>query len=446
MRPPRSARLARLVALSAVVVAPAGCRHATPVALAPVPPPPAVAAVSPPPRTVSVTYDAPDIWAEFRRPLDPATVDARHVFLKIDTRRVAIHVSWDAAANRVRVIPDSLLALGTTYTVELSSSLEGADGTALGAPYLWQFTTTRVLRPFGPLPTSGTFGESPFVTLSWGGGSAPGAPLRYELYAGDDSTAVATRADPPIYSGTSGIFYPSTRWRENAAIFWSVTGVSDPTGDRFDGPVWRFDTAGPGWSVGSITFGSPSYGWFDALVGRRYCNSITIASGPATTCVLAYGFSNQVPRHLAGVTLDLTVSPAYADSTPGDVWVAGLTGSYSICRLGYPGPPYVDARFPHLASANPPAPGGSVYRFESDALTVFVEAAIRRGGLNGFRVDSERRMEWLTPSYGTGAEWPVLRLSYYVAPPSPAAAVPSIPGPGPAFRLDRARPRAHKSG
>src|SRR5438552_3387176 len=88
--------------------------------------PPQVLAVSPPARSAHVQTDVA-IWAEFDRDLDPATVDTRHVRLKVDTRRLPITVHYDAATRRVLIDAGGNLTLNVTHTVELEPGLRTAD-------------------------------------------------------------------------------------------------------------------------------------------------------------------------------------------------------------------------------------------------------------------------------------------------------------------------------
>ena len=53
--------------------------------------PPGVVTLFPAPRSTLVPYDT-QIFAQFDHALDPRTVDTTTVFLKVDTRRVAVTV------------------------------------------------------------------------------------------------------------------------------------------------------------------------------------------------------------------------------------------------------------------------------------------------------------------------------------------------------------------
>ena len=94
------------------LVSACGRRHGAPVEPPP-PPPPEIEAVYPTDRARSIVYDT-TIWAQFRAPLDPATVNDHTVFLKLDTRRIPCSVSYEAATRRIRLTPQVELVLRRT--------------------------------------------------------------------------------------------------------------------------------------------------------------------------------------------------------------------------------------------------------------------------------------------------------------------------------------------
>src|SRR5204862_7712553 len=96
----------------ALVAMLSGCsKHATDSTGPPqAPPVPELVAMQPPARSPSALYDS-DIWAQFDRPLDPHTVTALNVYLKLDAQRLPITVSYDAATQRVSVTPTVVLEL-----------------------------------------------------------------------------------------------------------------------------------------------------------------------------------------------------------------------------------------------------------------------------------------------------------------------------------------------
>jgi len=293
------------------------------------PPPPGVRAVSPAPRSVFTAYDA-DIWAEFDEDLNPASVNTRDVYLKLDTARIPITVRWEAATRRIHVQPLVTLALLTTYTVELSANLVTTQGVPLGTAYRWQFTTTSVRRPAAPFPADRAV-ESPFTTLAWGGNETTPGALTYEVYAGPDSVVVAARTDPYIVRGTRTLFLPKTRWREHGPTFWSVTVDNATAGERSNGAVWRFDTPGADAPIDSVLVPASVYGYRRFNSSQGACSPPELLAGGGWFCGLVWS-TNLQPQtlRLADVRMDLTATPPYADSLPGDV-SAWLTNANMSC-------------------------------------------------------------------------------------------------------------------
>lgn len=158
------------LALAAILFSP-GCSHHEKTTAPAAKLPPSVEAVEPVARAQRVWYDT-EIWAQFKEPLDPATVTAATVFLKIDTRRISCRVSYDAATRRIRIVPAAALTLSETYTVELRPGLMTADGGTFDEVWFWQFTVFGLRRLEAPKPDSGATGQPPLATLGWGAARA----------------------------------------------------------------------------------------------------------------------------------------------------------------------------------------------------------------------------------------------------------------------------------
>ena len=194
--------------------------------------PPLVEAVYPPARSTGIYFLTP-VWVQFAVALDTTTASDRSVFIKADTRRLPITLSWDQATRRLAITPLGGLALRQTYTVELASTLRLVDGRALGQTYAWQFTTNSLFRPQSPLPMDGRRDQSAFVALRWGGlTGSPGGPVAYEIHAGPDSAQVADPADPPLAVVATGTFVPRTRWRQEPPRLERRCPDSGPRGSR----------------------------------------------------------------------------------------------------------------------------------------------------------------------------------------------------------------------
>ncbi len=106
------------------------------------------AAVShPAPTVVSTTPGdgapkATRVTATFSRAIDPATVSASTFTLRQpDGTLVPSGVAYDGNSMTATLTPNALLTGATTYTARLDGTVSAADGTPLGTPVSWSFTT-----------------------------------------------------------------------------------------------------------------------------------------------------------------------------------------------------------------------------------------------------------------------------------------------------------------
>jgi hypothetical protein len=408
-----------LLALGLALAVTAGCaKHAAPTA-----PraqlPPQVVATSPPARALHVPTEAA-IWAEFDRPLDPSTVDTRHVFLKIDTRRLPITVSYDAAHRRVVIDAGGELALFATHTVEFRPGLRTADGDSLGQTYFWQFTTLGVRLPRAPYPEEGATGESPFAELLWQGTETTAGPIFYDLFTGADSGAVAARTSASTRVAAAQ-YLPGAKWPQDTPFFWSVRANNQNTGDQSDGPVWRFEplpTSTPvdsmvvrpsNWLYGTLRSTSPNY------IYNASCKSSIILVDASYDNLETWDFSALGPGlRLAGSALVVSPTAFFADGqTHGlTLWSARSLGT--ICVLNAAAPLDLPERGPLLSAAE--VIPGKRLRFQSDALSTFAESVVRHGNLDGTVFSSASRIDLQTLT-------PPLALTLYVYRTGPRPAV-----------------------
>jgi len=104
--------------------------------------PPAVSSQSPAPGASGVDSNVP-VQASFSRPLDPQTVTGTSFTLTgPGDSSVAATVIYDASTQSASLTPTAPLALSTTYTARLASTITAVDGVPLAAPASWSFTTT----------------------------------------------------------------------------------------------------------------------------------------------------------------------------------------------------------------------------------------------------------------------------------------------------------------
>ncbi|MBI1798789.1 MAG: Ig-like domain-containing protein [Candidatus Eisenbacteria bacterium] len=405
------------------------CSPRHPAPTAPVALPPHLSAEFPSSRSVHIQSDTP-IWAEFDRSLDPSTVDPRHVFLKVDTRRLPVTVSYDDTRHRVTIVPQVQLALLTTHTVEFSPSLKSANGDTLGSGVFWQFTISSLRRLRAPYPPDSATGESPYARLSWGGTEEFPGSVVYDVYAGVDSAAVAARSAPAIGHTIDTFVLPPARWPQDGPLFWSVHERHAGTGEELDGPVWQFTPLPASTPIDSITV--PASDWFYGTIyvspygGVTYsagCKRDSILVAPGYDNAVRFNFSGVSPGiRLAGAAYQVTPLPNYQSNLPRGISIITITNVYSSCvssnALSNVTLPRRGTSLATGVAANPRI------RFSSDTFSAYLESEVRHGGLHQIAYQSGQRSALYTPSVALvlASSVPVLKLYVYRPGPAPVSA------------------------
>ena len=356
-------------------------------------------------------YDT-DIWAQFARPLDPATVSAKTVYLKLDNVRAPIAVTYEALTRRVTLVPQAALALERTYTVEISTQVHAADGTPPPRTLFFQFTTNSLRRAVFLYPDEDGV-EGPFAALGWGG--PPVDSVYYDVYAGTDSAAVDGRALPTLQHLPFVQFLPSLRWPSGAVVYWSVTSENERTHERLDSPLRRFRTLPATTPVDSVRIGLADFGAADPF-RRQYCGRATMPIGPRAVCGLLWP-STGLP---AGARLADARMVMFVDSISARQ-IAGLRpqlflpqNPWTACALVYPGPPFPQGKA--FATATTGGEPNSM-RFVADALSACFEAQSRgRPYLYGMLLSAGNDMTVNTAG-GPPDLAPYAVLTYYLPAP-----------------------------
>lgn len=409
----------------ALLVAAAGCGKDT---VAPVPPPEPVPLMVeemfPAPRAVRVE-DLPTIWARFSEPLDPYTVDERTVFLKVDALRIPVDVSWDAAGQRVVIVPRSPLSIGSTHTVRLTTAIHTASGRPLESEAWWQFRTVSVRVPTPASPAAGAADKGPWTGLLWRPTEPTTGALSYAVHAGPDSVAVATRAGPPLRRVPRAEFWPGSAWPLGAPVYWAITATNLSTGESSDGPVSRFDVLPAGTPIDSVAIPPTDWGYFNSFFPNSHpCYVSSLQFGENSSGALRYELPAGV--ELAAARLDATLGPGGWSDPPGSVelWVAA--GPWLPCLVGSPGPPFPDDEIGALARAQAlPSPR---LRYESPAFTAWLQKTITDGVPANLMPVSQRALTWVSVDGPTNLE-PRIRIQYY-----------RLSASGPSLRHGRPRP------
>ena len=411
--------LVALVALALAALAPACGEKASPVAPH-VNTPPEVLAMFPAPRAVGVFYDT-QVWVQFDRALDAASVDTGSVYLKLDTRRTPITVQYQRGVNRIQILPRYPLELGRTYTAEVSAHVRTTAGDSLGAPLRWQFTTNTLRRITYTLPEAGAL-EGPHALLQWGGNGGPSNTLMYEVYASSDSAAVANRTIAPVQTSVFVNYLPRMAWASGRRTFWAVTAINLTTGERLGGDVTSFDVYPADAPTDSVVLSVADFGGAGSNNRVQFCATTTIQTGPAFNSGVRWTIGSHFPDvHVADARLTMYATAGSAAAVGGantQAWFAQNT--WGACAFTLGGAPY--------AEVNGLLSGATVNGLRADfrdpGLAAFVEAAGRWGGWNGVLFRGTGNVTWEVmngPNPG-----PSLTVWYYRTPTA-AAGGPSTP-------------------
>jgi hypothetical protein len=383
-----------------------------------------VEAVFPAGRSVGVLYDT-EIWVRFSEALDPATVDERTVFLKLDTVRIPTTITYDPLTRTIRLVPRVPLALLRTHTVEITPVVATADGQPLGQTYFWQFKTNGLRRPIPFAPLLGARNESPFTVLRWAFTEASAGVIRYDIYSGTDSAAVAARGLVRVSSEAHAYFLPAVRWPLGTVLYWAVTAINVTTGERLDGPVWRYETLPVGTPIDSVIVPPADWGYYCSVCSNRLiCNSSVFASGPSYNDGIHWRLKETVGgRRLAGAQLVMNANTG-GDLTSYRSEVHQTTGPWSPCA-------YATAPTPEqgieLAFAVQEM-GTSRLTYQGDRFTAHLEAVARYDFLYGYALVSQKNLGYSGPSSLEGSSR--LKIYYYRTPTEPAAAAAPPHGSG----------------
>jgi hypothetical protein len=371
---------------------------------------PRIAAVFPAARSRGVLYDTA-IWVRFTEGLDPASVNERTVFLKLDTVRIPTTITYDSVTRTIHLAPRQTLALRRTHTVEITPGVATATGHPLGETSFWQFTTNSLRRPEPTIPADGARGESPFAALQWAATETSAGTVEYEVCLGADSVAVATRGVPVLRVEPHAYSLPRTRWGFETRTYWAVTAVNRSTSERLAGPAAGFETLQAGLPVDSLDVPPDDWGYYWVPLSRRICTGLS--SGPDYRNGIRWRIRETASgRKLAGARLSINANRVVDIATYHPA-IFGVEEPWAPCGFGAAIP--VLDRQAELAIATTSA-GTQNLRFESDYFTAHLEAAARYGIVHGYALSTYINLGYFSPSSVNEVDRPVLRLYYYRLP------------------------------
>lgn len=409
-------RLLLAIALLCAVLA--GCaKHATETAAPALQSPaPALLATQPIARSPSAVYDG-DIWAQFDRPLDSRTVTPLTVYLKLDGQRQPITVTYDGITRRVFLHPTVVLELQRTYTAEFSTGVKSLDGTPLPEGVFFQFTTNSLRRIAYDYPLVNDL-EGPFACLGWGGSTGLDGNLFYDLYASQDSVAVARRTAPLLQHTVFRRYLGATAWPMGARIFWAVTGENETTHERMPGEVRSFTTLDASTPIDSVVMLALDYGSNSAgnSATTQSCNSLLLQSGPTWNAGIHWNYL-AIPDNvrMAGATMSLFFTDALAgkfDVTRPAAWMA--QNEFQACVMRGRGPPFIEQSglLANSVSIDPLRND-----LTSDRLAGFVEAQYRhRTMLPGVLIRTLTDTNFNSPGLADRSKVPQVMVRFYRLP------------------------------
>ena len=367
-----------------------------------------VEAVHPAARSTGVFYDT-DIWVRFTDPLDPASVNERTVFLKLDTSRIPVALTYDAPTRTLRLVPLVQLALLRTYTVEITSGVKTSGGRPL-SPTFWQFRTNGLRRLDHPTPAEGTSGESPFALLTWGKVEPSAGSILYTVYAAADSAVVAARGSEPVYSGPLPYLVAPRPWGVGARVYWAVNAVNQTSEERLDGPVWSFETLPVETPVDSLFVTPTEWGYYNLVATTKDCLGDFLSAGPRYRDGIHWPLR---ALKLAGARVRVEAVSTSPVSGQPSMWL--VKEPWSPCTYDLTTPSIENTR---VADAVRFGQTQNAF-FESNLLTAWLEAGGRYGVAYGFSFRGNVNISYLSPN--NPGHGPLLTLYYYRTSPGPAA-------------------------
>lgn len=418
MKRVRCARIARTALALAALLA-AGCSKTPPSAPEPAPPVDAVRSVTPPARATGVLYDS-GIEIEFVPPIKPGSIDSTTVFMKLDTARYPVTLSYDPASHVLRIVPRFRVQLKRTYTIEITPRVLTTSGApAVPGGYFWQFTTNTVRRPVAQTPADGVTYESPHARLGWDPTDTGVGSVTYDVYVSDDSLALASGAVPRLMRTARPYYIPSASWGFEHRVYWRVDAINLTSGEALGGAVARFVTLPSDTPIDSTIAPLDRWGYYRRSFGATACSPSSMpCTGPGDfNGALTWSFAAAPePLCLARAHLELQSNTLnWASRRPAIYFSRNPWSSCAMLSLSNPSPD----------PAGELAVGGPGYgldwtKFTSDYFTAYIEATARYQDTMALQLVANANLTYTTSS-PVDRYRGALMLYYYRLPPTVAA-------------------------
>ena len=262
-------------------------------------PAPTVTAVTPPNGSATTCPNTALITATFSHAMNPATINTS-TFTLVGPGATAVIgvVTYVASTNVATFTPSTALTASTSYTATITTGAQDTSGSALGANFVWTFTTTAACTPPGtaiPLGAACSFGILAGSTVTntsttaaptnvsgdvgvWAGTAIVGFPpgnLTGVLHAGDSVAMTAQGALTTAYNNAAGT-------AGGAILPADIGGLTLAPG------VYKTTSAQPSVGItGNLTLNGPASGvWIFQVVSTLTTaagNSQVIMAGGATS-------------------------------------------------------------------------------------------------------------------------------------------------------------------
>jgi Domain of unknown function (DUF4082)/Bacterial Ig-like domain len=269
--------------------------------------PPTVGPVTPADDATTVPVGT-TVTAQFDRDMLPSSITSSTFTLTPQLgNAVAATVSYSAATDTATLTPSSALDPSRLYTASLSTSVKGADGTAIAAEKTWSFTTNEAM-------TVSTKSPAPLAT-----GVAPAVTVRATFSRAADASTITTSnvqlKTPSNTTVSSTVSYDASTktvsLSPNASLALSTTytvrlaGAIKATDNATLGAdvTWTFTTAASAPAAPTISSTIPASGATgvptDQVVTATFSRAMDPASITGQTVVLKDPSNNAVATTVA---------------------------------------------------------------------------------------------------------------------------------------------------
>jgi methionine-rich copper-binding protein CopC len=270
------------------------------------------------------------VTATFNEAVQNSSVNVDTFVLEAGSSRVTAVVSYDGATDTATLIPSTLLAGSTTYTVTISGVADESGHTMAG-PDTWSFTTAAVIVPavITDAPASGATGVavSSSVTATFNE-AVQSSSVNVDTFMLEAGSSPVTAAVSYNSATDTATLTPSTLLAGSTTYTVTISGVADESGHTMAGPVtWSFTTAAvivpavitdaPASGATGVAVSSSVTATFNEPVQPSTISfTLTTSTGGAVAGTVSYNSSNDT------VTLNPSAALAY-----GTTYTAVVSGA-----------------------------------------------------------------------------------------------------------------------